>query len=87
MIIGMYQLNVGVPRYIDGHPEPKRIILGETKVIRVSLIHERKDTGRQRVPCVCRNRIERLSQLRRKRWFLPRSAVYIRSAGAVGVML
>jgi hypothetical protein len=46
MIIGMHQLDVGVPRYIDLHPEPKRIILGETKVIRVSLIYERKGAGR-----------------------------------------
>src|ERR1700690_1560848 len=46
MIIGMHQLDVGVPRYIDLHPEPKRIIFGETKVIRVSLIHERKGAGR-----------------------------------------
>jgi hypothetical protein len=87
MIIGMYQLDVGVPRCIDLHAEPKRIILGETKVIRVSLIHKRKRTGRQCVPCVCRNRIESLSQLCRKRWFLPRSAVYIRSVDAVGVIL
>src|SRR6202166_833827 len=84
MIIGMYQLDVGVPRYIDLDPEPKRIILGETKVIRVSLIHECKGAGRHRVPCVCRNRIERLSQLCRKRWLLPRSGVYIRSVAAVG---
>ena len=68
-------------------PEPKRIILVETKVIRVSLIRERKDAGRQRVPCVRRNRIERLSQLCRKRWFLLRSAVNIRSVVAVGIIL
>ena len=41
MIIRMHQLNVGVARYIDLHPEPKRIILVETKAIRVSLIYER----------------------------------------------
>jgi len=87
MIVGMYQLDVGVPRDTDLHSEPKRIILGEAKVIRVSLIHECKGAGRQRVPCVCRNRIERLSQLCRKRWFLPRSAVCIRSVRAVGVVL
>jgi hypothetical protein len=46
MVIGMHQLDVGVPRYIDLHPVPKRIILGKTKVIRVSLIHERKDARR-----------------------------------------
>jgi hypothetical protein len=46
MIIRMHQLNVGVPRYIDLHPEPKRIILVETKAIRVSLMHKRKDAGR-----------------------------------------
>jgi len=36
MIIGMDELDVGVPGYIDLHPEPKRIIVSETKVIRVS---------------------------------------------------
>jgi hypothetical protein len=46
MIIGMHELDVGVPRYIYLHPEPKRIILGKTEVIRVSLIYERKDAGR-----------------------------------------
>ena len=46
MISGMYQLDVRVPRCIDLNPEPKRIILGETKVIRVSLIYERKGAGR-----------------------------------------
>src|SRR5580658_10705654 len=38
MIIRMYQLDVRVPRYIDLHAEPEGIILGETKIIRVSLI-------------------------------------------------
>ena len=72
-VVGMYQFDVGVPRYTRFQSQPKRIVLGETKVIRVSLIHERKGAGRHRVPCVCRNRIERLSQLCRKRWFLPRA--------------
>jgi hypothetical protein len=69
MIIWMYKLNVGVPRDIALHPEAERNILGETQVIRVSLIREHKHAGWQRVPCVRRNRSERLSQLCRKRWF------------------
>src|SRR5579883_2637026 len=61
MIIGMYQLDVGVSGDRDLHPEPQRIILGETKVISVSFIDEREGAGWQRVPCECRNCIERLS--------------------------
>jgi hypothetical protein len=72
MIIGMYQLDVGVPRHIDLDPEPKWIVLSETKVVRISLIHVRKSARRQCVPCVRRNRIERLSQLCGKRWFVPK---------------
>jgi hypothetical protein len=45
MIIGMHHMNVRVPRYAGLHPESKRIVLGETEIVRIRLIHERKGAG------------------------------------------
>ncbi len=62
-VVGMYQFDVGVPRYTRFQSQPKRIVLGETKVVRICLIHERKSAGRHRIPRVRRNRVEGFSQL------------------------
>ena len=56
MVVGMEKRNVGIPRSAG---EPERMIFRQTKVIRLSLIHEREAAGRIGVPGVRRYHIER----------------------------
>src|ERR1700674_5890033 len=58
---------MSVPGYAGLHPEPKRMVARETKIVRIPVIDERESAGRHRVPGKRRNRIENGPQLCPKR--------------------
>src|SRR5258708_36489022 len=62
----MQQLELRVPWGAHLSPEPKRMLLRQSEVIRTSLVHEDEPARRGRVPRVRRNRIHRGLQPRLK---------------------
>jgi hypothetical protein len=57
MVVWMEKRNVRIPICADIDAEPQGMVSGQTKVIRLSLIHEREPAGRISVLGVRRNHI------------------------------
>lgn len=63
MVVGMEKGNMGIPRRTVVDAESESIVFRQTKVIRLSLIHEHEPTGGISVPGVRRYHVERGLQL------------------------